>query len=147
MLNPAVLPQPRTHRVPPRTDAVAQARTWIREVLCEWDLRLDELALMDVELAACEVISNSVIHAATESFVTVRWSGAWLRVEVTDADPALPRAGVAGAEDESGRGLLLVSRLASAWGVLPTRCGKTVWFEYDVATGAPQRDVSEVTGC
>ncbi|GAA1989313.1 ATP-binding protein [Kitasatospora viridis] len=51
-----------------------------------------------------------------------------LRIEVHDASDALPVAGRSGAEDESGRGLLLVERLALEWGCGPRQgVGKRVW--------------------
>jgi hypothetical protein len=56
-----------------------------------------------------------------------------IRIEVGDASTCLPRFGsetVAGPEDESGRGLLLVAVLAARWGTAPrTPVGKTVWAE------------------
>jgi hypothetical protein len=61
-----------------------------------------------------------------------------IRVEVSDAcddrPPAAPRA--VAADDESGRGLLLVDILATRWGTAPRDpVGKTVWA--DVAAEAP----------
>lgn len=64
-----------------------------------------------------------------------------LRVEVADAhggrrpDPSAP-ATVPGPDAESGRGLLLVTELASRWGVTDRLyCGKTVWAEFDLGRG------------
>ena len=55
-----------------------------------------------------------------------------VRVEVTDASPMLPEANVSVAElDERGRGLLMVTAMASRWGVHPFPDGKTVWCEID----------------
>lgn len=56
-----------------------------------------------------------------------------IRVEVSDANPHLPRADPAppGCEDESGRGLLLVDVLATRWGsATRVPVGKTVWAEF-----------------
>ncbi|MFJ3720200.1 ATP-binding protein [Streptomyces sp. NPDC090057] len=65
-----------------------------------------------------------------------------LRVEVTDTRgerlprrPTAPR-GAADAEEEAGRGLLLVSQLAARWDwhPRPDGPGKTVWAEYALAS-------------
>ncbi|MEV7344136.1 ATP-binding protein [Streptomyces sp. NPDC093544] len=64
-----------------------------------------------------------------------------IRIEVADASTCQPRFGsetVAGPEDESGRGLLLVAVLAARWGTVPrTPIGKTVWAE--IAADLPDR--------
>jgi hypothetical protein len=49
--------------------------------------------------------------------------------EVSDASPLAPRPPVAAhAEDEGGRGLLLVDAIATDWGVDLYHQSKTVWF-------------------
>jgi hypothetical protein len=34
----------------------------------------------------------------------------------------------------SGRGLKIVSELASSWGIRPTKQGKSIWFEIPITT-------------
>ncbi|SDM42014.1 ATP-binding protein [Allokutzneria albata] len=53
-----------------------------------------------------------------------------LRVEVDDSSPALPR--IRTPDNRGGRGLLLVDRIASAWGVTRHERSKTVWAEVDL---------------
>lgn len=58
-----------------------------------------------------------------------------LRIEVSDTRTERTPPAVAGtpcSEAESGRGLLLVSRLAARWGTVPRAAapGKGVWAEY-----------------
>jgi len=48
--------------------------------------------------------------------------------EVTDNSPALPRPRQAITGDERGRGLAIVTALASASGVRSETGGKTTWF-------------------
>jgi hypothetical protein len=48
---------------------------------------------------------------------------------VEDDDHTLPTLLSAGPDDEAGRGLRVVSRLAREWGTSRTGAGKTVWFE------------------
>ncbi|WP_181359187.1 ATP-binding protein [Streptomyces sporangiiformans] len=56
--------------------------------------------------------------------------GGRTRLEITDPDPCswliLRRAG---ADDEAGRGLLLLDAVAVRWGVEQAPGGKTVWCE------------------
>jgi hypothetical protein len=73
-----------------------------------------------------------VVRLARTTFdVVVEVDGDLVRVVVTDDDGAgRPELQSPSPHDTSGRGLLIVDRLASAWGtstVSPT--SKTVWFE------------------
>lgn len=112
---------------------VHRTRTQLREWLGAWEL--PELA-DTAELLASEVVTNALVHGDSDVNVYVRRYDTCLRVEVRDSDPrparpvTLPRA-----EDqaEGGRGLLIVSALASAWGNSPSGRGKTVWFELPVS--------------
>jgi anti-sigma regulatory factor (Ser/Thr protein kinase) len=92
----------------------------------------------DGELLLGELVANAVAHAAAPRgrLVLARFAlgGDGLEIEVHDASPdggALAGTAPADpdAEDESGRGLWLVARLASAWGVRPRPggVGKVVW--------------------
>ncbi|TDC56254.1 ATP-binding protein [Actinomadura sp. KC345] len=98
----------------------------------------DGFDLDDVDLMVCEIVTNAVQHTASGRpgggvRVTVLMSSDRLRVEIRDdggsqGSPAIPAR--SSAWDETGRGLLLVSRLADRWGVLRGEDGQhTVWFE------------------
>lgn len=91
---------------------------------------MDDELQGDLELSAGEVIANSVTHTGAPCVVCVRWTGERLRVEVTDVDSSQLSASAAGEEDESGRGLILVDALATAWGTQLCSVGKTTWFEF-----------------
>lgn len=58
-----------------------------------------------------------------------------LRVELHDSGDGevRPAGGLPGADDEGGRGLLLVAALADAWGVGERNPGKIVWCEFDLS--------------
>lgn len=90
-------------------------------------------ALSDVELLASEVITNAVVHTKTDQIdvlVTMGDHDQVLRVDVTDDGSGGPVAITKeGALSESGRGLLLLRLLASAWGVETDDATRTVWFE------------------
>ncbi len=87
-------------------------------------------ALDAIELAASEVITNAVRHAAGTTAVTVRVStdGAHVRCEVQDDDPTLPRLRADRQGLPGGHGLHLLGVLSAAWGARPEGAGKVVWF-------------------
>ncbi|MCF6522875.1 SpoIIE family protein phosphatase [Streptomyces sp. JJ36] len=117
----AVHPFPRARREVPRV------RGFVRDRLHAWGLR-GELA-HSTELLVSEVVTNAVRHARGERIVLRLVRTDALLCEVSDDDAAPPELRAAGPEDESGRGLRVVDRLARAWGTSRTATGKTVWFE------------------
>ena len=118
-------------RLDPEPESAAVARRLIGRLLASW--RLDRLAGGDIELMASELAINAILHAATPVTVIVRYLGDAVRVEVGDGSSEVPRLRTAGDEDLTGRGLLIVDKLAREWGTVPTRTGKRVWFEVKVA--------------
>ncbi|MFF7236288.1 SpoIIE family protein phosphatase [Streptomyces collinus] len=120
------------HVAPGDPEALTQARHMIRAAVRSWGARdrSDE-----IELVADELITNALMHTEGSAIVTVRvleGSGRRLRVEVEDSSSALPRRRDAGENGVSGRGLLLVDRLADVWGVEARGGGKAVWCEFAV---------------
>lgn len=119
--------------------AAGQARSRIRAALATWGL---EACAEDAALLASELVANAVVHGAGPVEVTLqmRQSGTTtaLVCEVTDRSPRMPHPRAAGADAVHGRGLAIVSALASASGVRPTRLGKTAWFEITLPPTAPQ---------
>lgn len=96
----------------------------------------------DAVLLTSELVTNAVLHAGTPVQVTCRLlaeaasdgrPGWVVEIAVLDRRPALlrtdlPRTAAEAVERVSGRGLLLPSELASAWGVTYARAAKAVWF-------------------
>lgn len=124
------------HVAPGDSEALTEARRMIRAAVRAWGAaeRADE-----IELVADELITNALMHTEGPAIVTLRvLSGPdrRLRVEVEDSSSALPRRREAGVSGVSGRGLLLVDRLADVWGVEARGGGKCVWSEFLV----PGRD-------
>jgi hypothetical protein len=107
------------------------ARRILVRRLRAWGYETDPAALLIGELAA-----NAATHCpATRLFrMRIAVRGAVLRIEATDDCGQLaPELVKPNDEAESGRGLLLVDALSSAWGVEPSHGGgKTVWCEYPV---------------
>ncbi|WP_079432086.1 MULTISPECIES: SpoIIE family protein phosphatase [Streptomyces] len=113
-------------------EALVAARHMIGTAVRAWGARsrADE-----IELVADELIVNALMHTDGPAIVTLRvLSGPQrrLRVEVEDRSSALPRRREAGEAGVSGRGLMLVDRLADVWGVEPRGSGKCVWCEFTV---------------
>ncbi|MFF9061385.1 SpoIIE family protein phosphatase [Streptomyces sp. NPDC014882] len=105
---------------------VGRARAAVREQLHDW--RLAQLA-GPAELMVSEVVTNAVRHAHGRPLTLRLVRGETLLCEVDDDDHGLPTLTSAGPDDESGRGLRVVSTLAREWGTGRTAAGKSVWFE------------------
>jgi anti-sigma regulatory factor (Ser/Thr protein kinase) len=88
----------------------------------------------DLELIACELISNSIRHTPAgdggEFVVRVRTGRGWARVEVSDTGSAQWKPSErAGPDDEYGRGMVIVDALADKFGRDVTAEGQTCWAE------------------
>jgi anti-sigma regulatory factor (Ser/Thr protein kinase) len=124
-------------RFPADPASAAKARRFLEEALRGW--RFDHL--VDVAtLLASELVANAVLHAGTTIGVVARIVPDRLRIEVYDDDPRMPVRKHYSTLSGTGRGLLLVERLAADWGSDATESGKRVWFELLQAEGA-QKDV------
>lgn len=107
-----------------------RARAYVRTTLRAWGLEhLAENACAVVS----ELAANAVEHARSD--FTLRLEGARdhpdrVRVEIADAGAGTPEPQAFSDTAEGGRGLLIVSALAEAWGI-ETRDGdaKAVWAE------------------
>ena len=111
----------------PDAQAPGQARRFLAGELVNKGLA----ALRDVgELLLSELVTNAVVHAASEVVVEVEIDEAGVLVRVRDADtgPLVGRAGAGSELDEGGRGFMLVDRLADMWGTEHSGGRKTVWF-------------------
>lgn len=108
--------------------SVPQARRLINGSL----RHLPDESLDTVLLLASELMSNAVLHGTGSVGLHVGWDGEDVRVEVTDHSPEAPvvKSLDHDALNSTGRGLFLVDRLSSDWGVRTggTGEGKTVWF-------------------
>jgi serine phosphatase RsbU (regulator of sigma subunit)/anti-sigma regulatory factor (Ser/Thr protein kinase) len=114
----------------PATGAAAQAAGGRREV--------GEEPLAWAALLTSEVVTNAVLHARTDIGVGVRIDGDVLHVEVCDQSTSAPVPKQFGPRAATGRGLVLVERLATAWGVEDREAGKVVWFELALADRSPR---------
>lgn len=85
-------------------------------------------------LIVSELVANAVVHSGSRAVrCALQLDGGLLRVEVTDQGTGQtpPAVRHAGADELSGRGLLLVSTVSEAWGASPALpCGWTVWAAF-----------------
>lgn len=106
--------------------AVAVARHWASDQLRALFDAPGRVA-DDAALLVSELVTNCV-RAGCHYFelaIEAHHDGVW--VEATDDAPGMPTPMLARAEDPSGRGLLIIDKVAAEWGVKPVPSGKTVW--------------------
>ncbi|MFF2501976.1 SpoIIE family protein phosphatase [Streptomyces sp. NPDC058067] len=112
--------------VAPEPAEVPRVRALVRDQLTRWGLAA---LAPTAELLAGELVANAVRHARTRTVEVRLVRSGTLVCEVEDDDQRLPTLLSAGPGDEFGRGLRVVSALASEWGTSRTGSGKTVWCE------------------
>ena len=116
-----------TLRLPGGPDSVRMARAFVRGAV--EGAGLGEQGLDDVLLLTSEVVTNAVLHGGGGVEVRLAQRAERIRVEVDDESVEVPTERQYGLEATTGRGLGLLTALASSWGVEPRVGGKTVWFE------------------
>ncbi|MFD5830652.1 ATP-binding protein [Lentzea sp. NPDC060358] len=87
----------------------------------------------DVLLVVTELVCNAFDHGRGPRLLRLRVSPhpCVVRCEVDDTAPELPVLGRSRLGPFRGRGIVLVDRLATAWGTDRGESGKTVWAELD----------------
>jgi anti-sigma regulatory factor (Ser/Thr protein kinase) len=113
--------------LPARDDAAARARTLASAVLRQWQAKGDprDSALLVIS----ELVTNAVRFATGPISVRLIKSNQSLLCEVGDTGNGRPRLSRGGLLDDSGRGLHVVHKLTTRWGVRWTDTGKVVWAE------------------
>lgn len=117
---------------------VSRCRDFTAEALADWgwipaDSEEAAERAEDVLLLVSEVVTNACLHAGGPEEFVLRYGEGRLRVEVSDAGPEHPRMRVPrSAALPGGHGLMVLDRLAGAWGSRdkgPGAVGKVVWLE------------------
>lgn len=113
--------------LPRALTSVAEARAWLGKTLTGWDVPAGTIE--DAVQILSEVATNAIIHnaGADDTTITAAWWHGHLRVTVSDPDLQIPVPDLV--DDEHGRGLMIVSMLATRWGETKTLTGKVVWVE------------------
>jgi anti-sigma regulatory factor (Ser/Thr protein kinase) len=126
--------------LPDPARAVRRARRAAAEILGQW--RFDSDSIENTVLVVSEIVTNAIRHCAGRTYLRLSRNDDYVRIEVADPSPVLPRLIEAGPEAERGRGLLIVSQLATRWGSTPRGSGKIVWADlpYRIAHRDPQRE-------
>ncbi len=124
---------------------VREVRAWVKGLLPACD------ALEDLTLIATELTTNAVTHtrsgeAGGRFTVDITWSADCARVVVgdqgSDEAPGGPGEGQPG-DAESGRGLLMVAALSSAWGLAGNAAARWVWADVPWASrGGPRLETA-----
>jgi anti-sigma regulatory factor (Ser/Thr protein kinase) len=120
-----VLEQSRS--LPRRDDSPRAARHFVSAALQSWGVAGD--LLDDAALIVTELTSNALLHARSESRVTVVLAGTTLCLAVRDHSTVLPTRRPAGELESSGRGLGMVAAISRRWGADLVDEGKVVWAE------------------
>lgn len=100
--------------------APALARLLLADVCADWDL--DEAVLQRAVQVVNELVTNAVEHSVGQHTLRLVLDARGLGVAVDDSTPA--------EHDLRARarlGLAVVEELSDAWGVAPSRKGKSVW--------------------
>ncbi|MFI8893808.1 ATP-binding SpoIIE family protein phosphatase [Streptomyces paradoxus] len=116
-----------TWRLAARDDAPARAREHVSALLRQWRTR--DATRHNATLLVSELVTNAVRFATGPITVRVIRSGHGLLCEVGDTGNGRPRLRRADLLDDGGRGLSIVHRLTTRWGVRWTDPGKVVWAE------------------
>ncbi|HEX3621588.1 MAG TPA: ATP-binding protein [Acidimicrobiales bacterium] len=112
----------------PHPTSVGAARRFVRDVLMS--RQVADGVVHTVELLTSEVVTNAIVHGRSGPQLVVRVCDGVVRVGVRDTSPEPPVRRLSRLDDPSGRGVVIVEELASAWGVERERGGgKQVWFE------------------
>jgi anti-sigma regulatory factor (Ser/Thr protein kinase) len=118
---------PRTARVLLTADHASprRARGFVADWCAEWDV---EALTWSATLAASELVTNAVLHAAGVMELVLTLGAGELRLSVRDGQGDPPVLLHAGPLDDHGRGMALLDTVVDDWGVLPADDGaKVVW--------------------
>ncbi|MET7900417.1 ATP-binding protein [Streptomyces sp. NPDC005336] len=127
-----------TFRVSKHTRNVSGARARICKILADWGLSGD--LADDITLSANELVANAIRHCRVtfaQIEISVSIQGRDLVLEVSDPDTdRIPELHIAAPDEEMGRGLFIVARLADAWGHRERPYGKCVWARFAISEGS-----------
>ncbi|PCG85953.1 ATP-binding protein [Streptomyces sp. WZ.A104] len=117
--------------------SIPVVRKFTRKALVDWEC---EERADDVLLCVTELATNALRHGVPPGrgfrvHIYLERMEKAIRIELHDSGDGEVRAadGLPGAEEEGGRGLLLVEALADKWGVGERNPGKIVWCEFTLA--------------
>jgi hypothetical protein len=120
--------------------SVPAARRFVAQTLESW-------GQVEASWAAAQIVSelagNCALHARTEFCVRLVKQDRTVRLEVQDGSAARVQPRHYGRESTTGRGLRLVERLGTDWGVDLHAGGKTVWVALRLSTDDGGRELAD----
>jgi anti-sigma regulatory factor (Ser/Thr protein kinase) len=106
--------------------AAAEARRQVQAAICAWDAPVDRSVAI---LLTSELVTNALQHEVGDSvLLVISCGGGEFCVHVHDTSRTAPTPADAPADAETGRGLLLTTKLSTEWGYYWTAAGKAVYF-------------------
>lgn len=104
------------------------ARTLVALLLRQWGAA-DDGVLDGASIVVSELVTNALVHCDDSGPITVglELREAQVLLWVRDSSPAVPAQRRADEQAEDGRGLDIVSQIASHWGIEPQATGKRVF--------------------
>lgn len=132
------MPRVATHTPVPASHAIAIARTFTFHTMRKWGVtdRADDVAAVVTELLT-NALRHALPHAQQASGTVSPWPikvgllhpGSHVICAIADPSTQVPELREPDWQDESGRGLLVVSALSDHWGscAAPDEQGKVVW--------------------
>ncbi|WP_089106990.1 ATP-binding SpoIIE family protein phosphatase [Streptomyces hyaluromycini] len=118
-----------TWHLPARADTPARARSLAAPLLRRW--HTGEQARDSTLLVISELVTNAVRFGTGPVTVRLVRAGSLLTCEVGDTGNGRPRLHRGDLLDDTGRGLHVVHKLTTRWGVRWTDTGKAVWAELE----------------
>jgi hypothetical protein len=138
------MPRIATHTPAPESHAIGAARSFTFQTMHKWGVtdRADDIAAVVTEL-----LTNAIRHALPQAQhasgtlspwpikVGLLHPGSHVICAIADPSAELPKLRAPDWQDESGRGLLVVSSLSDHWGcsAAPDEQGKVVWGAFATA--------------
>jgi anti-sigma regulatory factor (Ser/Thr protein kinase) len=119
-------------------EATRAARSYVVDVLTGWGVPGDYVDT--ARLLTSELVTNAITHGSPRGTVftlAVRSFSCCLSVEVVDGSQGVPIVRIPANDAQTGRGLLLVARLADSWGYFFDGGRKHVWFHLSVTDRTP----------
>lgn len=119
-----------TWRLSARDNTAARARALASPVLRGW--HTGGQARDNALLVISELVTNAVLFGTGPVTLRLVRAGHRLTCEVGDSGNGRPRLRRGGLLDDRGRGLHVVHKLTTRWGVRWTETGKAVWAELEI---------------
>ena len=111
-------------RIESQASGVVAARCFTAETFDRWSA---PSVPGDLELLVSELVTNAVVHGSPPIRLRLTRLGDEVLIEVDDGSLDSPHRRHPGQDEEHGRGLHILNRLARRWGVSRRPDGKTVW--------------------